>query len=91
MKLDELRHLAEAGVRVEISAADLLGVCSELTERARREPAPEFVPLAEATGMYRRSNKSLIRDISTGVCKGYKQGGVWMVETPATRARRVAV
>lgn len=88
MKLQELQHLAAAGVRVEITASDLLEVCTKLA--ARPVEQPEYIPVKQAADLYGRCEKSIYSDIQHGVIVGMKHGGVWRVETPATRARRLA-
>lgn len=93
MKLQELQHLAAAGVRVEISAADILDVCQELARAHGKETqtAAEFIPLSEATELYRRSDKTLRKYIADGILRGYKNGGKWSVESPAAHINRLSV
>lgn len=88
MKLQELQHLAAAGVRVEITASDLLEVCTKLAQPKVEQP--EYIPVKQAADLYGRCEKSIYADIQNGIIVGIKHGGVWRVETPATRARRLA-
>lgn len=89
MKIEELRLLAKAGVKVEISAAELLQVLQAMVQR----PAtPEnWLSLAAASAKYQKNPKTLARYIHTGVLRGMKVGGVWLVEDPESRAKRLNI
>lgn len=89
MTLEQLKHLAQAGVKVEVSAADLLQVVTELTKPKQESHAPQFIPMSEAERAYGRNRKALMRYVRDGIIKGEMLGGRYMLEAPLTRYNRL--
>lgn len=91
MTLEQLQHLAQAGVKVEISAADLLQVFKSIAEQAKAQETCEkqLISIHEAERAYYKSRKTIVKMIETGVLHGEKLGGTWAVESPSARAARL--
>lgn len=90
MTLQELRHLAQAGVKIEIGAADLLGVLEELSQpKPMQSHTPLFVPLGEAVRQYGKSPKTLLKYVRDGIVRGELMGGRWQIEDRLARDKRI--
>lgn len=87
MTLDQLQSLAQAGVTISITAADLLSVVQAVSTRTDKPEQP--LNLAGACVAYGRDKKTLRKYIEQGLIRGRKIGGEWEIETPAQRDRRM--
>lgn len=88
MTIEELRGLAQAGVKIEISAAELLQAFTQMIERQQPKEW-KLLTLQEAAVEYGCSVRTVQRHIKDGVIRGEQIGGVWRVESPRTRYERV--
>lgn len=89
MTLEQLQHLADAGVKIEISAADLLAVFDQIAGKQRKTVGIPTCPLDEAARLYGKNERTIRRWIADGVLWADKTGGVWSVETPQARYERI--
>lgn len=87
MTLEQLEHMAQAGVRVEMTAQDVLKIAQSMAIETK--PVVEYIPLKEACSRYNCSRNTMANRIAKGVYRAYKDGGSWNVESPASRADRL--
>lgn len=88
MTIDELRGLAQAGVKIEISAAELLQAFTQMIEKQQPKEW-KMLTLREAAAEYGCSVRTVQRHIKDGVIRGEQIGGVWRVESPQARYDRL--
>ena len=91
MTFDELNKLADTGVFLLVSAADLREVIKDI---APQEKMPLTAPkcglnLKQAAKVYGHDEKTMRKWLVAGIYQGIKTGGVWSIETPTDRHKRI--